>query len=59
MTSPTAVFSSIAHEAWDHKVSDGENDDSGHNASQRSRRRYGVSKIISFTSAEIIFITIK
>jgi hypothetical protein len=48
MTNPTAVFSSVAHEAWDHKLSDGENEDGGHNTSQRIRRRYGVSKMIRF-----------
>ena len=51
LANPMAAFSIVAHEAWDHKFSDGENDDGtnnegGHNSSQRSRRRYGVSKII-------------
>ncbi len=44
MANPTAVFSIIAHEAWDHKLSDGENDDDEHNTNQRPRRRYGVSR---------------
>ena len=43
MTNPTAVFSILAHEAWDQKSSEKETDDNGHNASQRSRRRYTVS----------------
>ena len=47
MTNPTAAFSIVAHEAWDHKVSDGENDDimehdDGQITSQRSRRRFRV-----------------
>jgi hypothetical protein len=51
LANPMAAFSIVAHEAWDHKYSDGENDDGannegGHSSSQRSRRRYGVSKII-------------
>ncbi len=51
MTNSAAAFSILAHEAWDHKVSDGENDDGtnqddGPNASQRSRRRFRVSEII-------------
>lgn len=43
MTNPTAVFSIVAHEAWDQKICDKDNDDNGHNISQRSRRRYTVS----------------
>ncbi|CAF0749524.1 unnamed protein product [Rotaria sordida] len=44
MSNPTAAFSIVAHEAWGHKISDGENDDDtnqddGQNASQRSRHR--------------------
>ncbi|CAF3411384.1 unnamed protein product [Rotaria sp. Silwood1] len=44
MSNPTAAFSIVAHEAWGHKISDGENDEDinqndGHNSSQRSRRR--------------------
>ena len=49
MTNPTAAFSMLAHEAWGHKLNDGETDDDSnqdgiHNGSQRSRRRIGVSK---------------
>jgi len=49
MTNPTAAFSILAHEAWDHKISDGENDDdtgqdNEHNASRRSRYQSKVSK---------------
>jgi len=48
MTNPTAAFSIIAHEALDHKATDGEdendlNDDVMHNGTQRSRRRLRVS----------------
>lgn len=58
MTNPTAVFSILAHEAWDQKISDKEIDDNGHNASQRSRRRYTVSDTtfsyqIFFTSPDL------
>jgi hypothetical protein len=52
MTNPTAIFSLLAHEARDHKFSEGENHDdgsldNGHNASQKSRRRSRVSDSIS------------
>jgi hypothetical protein len=46
MTNPTAVFSSIAHEAWGNKISDSETENDEHNASQRSRRRLRVSEDI-------------
>lgn len=53
MTNPTAAFSIVAHEAWGHKQTDGENDenenlDDGHHTSQRSRRRLRVRFHISF-----------
>lgn len=58
MTNPTAVFSFVAHEAWDQKTSDKDNDDNGHNLSQRSiRRRYTVSrKCILFYLSVVLFI---
>ncbi len=49
MSNPSAFFSIVAHEALDHIVADGENDDctnqeGGHiNTHQRSRRRLKVS----------------
>ena len=57
MTNPTAVFSIVAHEAWDQKISDKDNDDNGHNISQRSRRRYTVSSkdIFSYLCA-VLFV---
>ncbi|CAF1432189.1 unnamed protein product, partial [Adineta steineri] len=47
MTNPTVLFSSIAHEAWGHKITDEEEEDENdehqideHNASIRARRRF-------------------
>jgi hypothetical protein len=60
MANPTAAFSIIAHEAWDHKITDGENDDSlsvedGHVNRQRSRRRLKVStRYFSFAVTDSI-----
>jgi hypothetical protein len=61
MTNPTAMFSIVAHEAYGHKITDGENDDDinqddAHNASQRSRRRIRVSGTVLIT-LDIIFIS--
>lgn len=47
MANPTAAFSIVAHEAWGHKITDGDNDDNQSAddglTHQRSRRRYKVS----------------
>ncbi|CAF0956301.1 unnamed protein product [Adineta steineri] len=46
MTNPTVLFSSIAHEAWGHKITDEEENENDehqideHNASIRARRRF-------------------
>ena len=47
MTNPTIAFSIVAHEAWGHKTSDGENEDASkqddeQHTSQGNRRRLKV-----------------